>query len=103
MYSASKYGLRGFSLALRRELLGSGISVSLVSPGFVRTPLTSGAKMPMPGPEVVARAVASVLQRPRREVYTPAWYAVARLLDAALPALSDRVVRRIMGVRYQRD
>jgi len=46
MYSASKYGLRGFSLALRRELLGSGVDVSLVSPGFVRTPLTGGARSP---------------------------------------------------------
>ncbi len=31
MYSASKFGLRGFSLALRRGLLGSGVQVSLVS------------------------------------------------------------------------
>ena len=35
MYSASKFGLRGFSLALRRELLGSGVEVSLIAPGFV--------------------------------------------------------------------
>ena len=71
VYSASKFGLRGFSLALRRELLGSGVHVSLVSPGFVRTELTARARLPMPGPELVARAIADVLERPRREVVVP--------------------------------
>jgi short-subunit dehydrogenase len=41
LYSASKYGLRGFSLALRRQLAGSGVSVSLVSPGNIDTAMTS--------------------------------------------------------------
>ena len=102
MYSASKFGLRGFSLSLRRELLHTGISVSLVSPGFIRTPLTAGARLPMPGPEVVARAVADVLLRPRREVFAPAWYGPLSRIDGLLPGVSDRLVRRIMGVRYRR-
>jgi len=103
MYSASKYGLRGFSLALRRELLGSGVDVSLVSPGFVRTPLTGGARLPMPGPEIVARAVAEVLLRPRREVVTPRPYGPLSVLDAMLPGLGDVIVRRIARARYQRS
>lgn len=102
MYSASKYGLRGFSLALRRELLHTGINISLVSPGFIRTPLTAGARLPMPGPEVVARAVAATLLNPRREVFAPAWYGPLSLIDGLLPSLTDRLARRIMGVRYQR-
>ncbi|WP_424949377.1 SDR family NAD(P)-dependent oxidoreductase [Deinococcus sp.] len=116
-YSAGKYRLRGFSLALGRELLGSGVAVSLVSPGFIRTAFTSGASLPMPGPGVVAAgvhgswparwlactvAVATVLRFPRRDVFTPAWYGALRLIDSLLPALPDRVVRRIMGVRYGR-
>ena len=36
-YSASKFGLRAFSLALRTELESKGVSVSLVSPGPVNT------------------------------------------------------------------
>src|SRR5262249_10292701 len=37
VYSASKFGLRGFTFALREELRGSGIQVSAVSPGPVDT------------------------------------------------------------------
>ncbi len=36
-YCASKFGLRGFTLALAEELTGSGISASLVSPGPIDT------------------------------------------------------------------
>lgn len=102
VYSASKFGLRGFALALRRELLGSGVNVSLVSPGFVRTEFTAGVKLPMPGPQGAARAVADVLDRPRREVTVPAVYALAPLLNGLLPGLADRLVMRVMRRRYQR-
>ncbi|TDE87052.1 SDR family oxidoreductase [Deinococcus sp. S9] len=100
MYSASKFGLRGFSQALRRELLGSGVEVSLISPGFVRSEMTRAARLPMPGPEVVARAVANVLERPRREVIVPAAYRLLVGLDALLPALVDRLVPPIFRRRY---
>lgn len=104
MYSASKFGIRGFSLGLRRELLGTGISVSLVSPGFVKSEMTAGASLPMPGPEVVARAVAEVLLKPQREVIVPAPYRVLALLDSVAPALADVIVRRfIIQRRYRHD
>jgi len=35
LYNATKFGLRGFALALRLELAGSGVGVSLVSPTYV--------------------------------------------------------------------
>ncbi len=38
LYSAAKFGLRGFTQALRDEVGGSGIRVSLINPGLVRTP-----------------------------------------------------------------
>ena len=71
LYSSTKFGLRGFSRGLRRELWGSGVSVSVVSPGFIRTNLTRERSARMPGPEVVARAIARLVRHPRREVIVP--------------------------------
>ncbi|MCA9644251.1 MAG: SDR family oxidoreductase [Myxococcales bacterium] len=38
-YSASKHGVRGFTLAVERELAPHGISVTVVCPGLVDTPM----------------------------------------------------------------
>ena len=38
LYSAAKFGLRGFCQALRDEVASSGVRVCLLNPGFVRTP-----------------------------------------------------------------
>ncbi len=59
LYSATKFGLRGFALALREDLRNDGVGVSTVFPGFVR----DAACSPRPAsrcPEASARA------RPRR-------------------------------------
>ncbi|TSA84472.1 SDR family NAD(P)-dependent oxidoreductase [Deinococcus detaillensis] len=101
IYSASKFGLRGFSLALRRELLGSGVNVSLVSPGFIKTELTAGASIPMPGPEIVARAIADVLERPKREVLVPSWYRLPAFLEQIAPSLVDSVTALMRSKRYR--
>lgn len=44
-YSASKYGLRGLSEVLRFELAQHGISVHLVAPGAVNTPLVQSFEL----------------------------------------------------------
>ncbi len=93
LYSAAKFGVRGFSLGLRRQLRGSGVSVSLISPGFIRTPLTQSMKAPLPGPELVARAVARLVRRPRREVVVPRFYRAAIWLDHYFPWLVDALIR----------
>lgn len=96
LYSASKFGLRGFSLSLRRELAGTGVHVSLVSPGFIRTPLTeTGRPMPMPGPEIVAKAIQNLLDHPRAETVVPGWYRFLIFLENAFPLIGDRVVAQI--------
>lgn len=89
IYNATKFGLRGFALALRTDLVGSSVGVSLVSPGFIREAgmfADSGAKPP-PGlgtatPGQVASAVISAIERNRVEI------AVAPLAQRALAHLS---------------
>lgn len=39
-YSATKAGLRGYGTALRRALRGTGVTVHVITPGFVDTPMT---------------------------------------------------------------
>jgi short-subunit dehydrogenase len=68
-YSASKFALRGLSEALHRELLGSGVSVSCLCPGSIKTEFWSEVNTPFSGipplvryapklsPQAVARSV----------------------------------------------
>jgi NAD(P)-dependent dehydrogenase (short-subunit alcohol dehydrogenase family) len=74
-YCATKHGVVGFSEAVRWELRGSGIDVSLVMPSLVKTELTSGIEdargVKRATPEEVADEIAAVLRVPRFEVYIP--------------------------------
>jgi NADP-dependent 3-hydroxy acid dehydrogenase YdfG len=94
LYSATKYGLRGFSLALRRQLAGSGVSVSLVSPGNVRTAMTSHVEADLPEPEIVAMAVADLVTHPRRELVIPGKHYAIAWLEQVVPRLADFAYRR---------
>jgi NAD(P)-dependent dehydrogenase (short-subunit alcohol dehydrogenase family) len=65
-YSASKFAVRGFSNALRHELAGSSVSVSVVHPGGVATSIATSARVPANAPpeEVErGRAIARKLLR----------------------------------------
>jgi NAD(P)-dependent dehydrogenase (short-subunit alcohol dehydrogenase family) len=94
LYSATKYGLRGFSLGLRRQVAGSGVSVSLVSPGKIRTAMTSHLGGRMPGPELVATTIADLVTRPRREVVLPRRHYAIAWLEQLLPSMADVAYRR---------
>jgi len=99
LYSATKFGVRGFSLALRRQLAGRGISVSLVTPGNIRTRMTSGLRERMPEPELVAGTIANFVVHPRREVIVPLKYHAIVWLDQLLPGIADF----IFHWRHRRD
>jgi NAD(P)-dependent dehydrogenase (short-subunit alcohol dehydrogenase family) len=94
LYSATKYGLRGFSLALRRQLAGTGVSVSLVSPGNINTAMTRHVAARMPEPSLVATAIADLVRHPRREVIVPGRHYAIAWLEQALPTLADLVHRQ---------
>lgn len=75
LYAATKFGLRGFALALREDLRGSGIGVSVITPGIIRDAgmfADSGAA-PLFGlgtstPEQVGNAVVRAIARDKAEI-----------------------------------
>ena len=101
MYNASKFGLRGFALAFRQDLRGSGVSASLVLPGFIRGAgmfVDAAVKAP-PGmgtgtPEQVGNAVVSAIERDRAEVVVaPPQQRLMAALANAFPVAAARVQR----------
>jgi NAD(P)-dependent dehydrogenase (short-subunit alcohol dehydrogenase family) len=94
LYSGTKFGLRGFSLSLRRQLAHSGISVSLVSPGYINTDMNKRSRLPMPGPEHVARTIVKLSIKPRREVIVPGFYSPLVGIANTFPWLVDLVMSR---------
>ena len=106
VYSATKYGLRGFAAALRDELRGTGVGVTTVSPGFISHAgmfAETGTRLP-PGvatrsPEQVAAAVIRGIERDRGEIdvaplfmKTSAW--LAGISPTAVTAMARRVGSR---------
>lgn len=95
IYSTTKFGLRGFALGLRREVAWRGVGVSIVSPGFVDTAMAEEMRyIPKARPETVARVIADMIERPRREVFVPGYYRLFVWLDRLLPGLIDIVLRQ---------
>ena len=75
VYSATKFGLRGFGFALNEELRGTGVGATTVFPGFIREAgmfADSGVKLPRGvgtrKPEDVASAVISGIEKNRAEI-----------------------------------
>jgi NAD(P)-dependent dehydrogenase (short-subunit alcohol dehydrogenase family) len=90
IYSASKFGLRGLNDSVRREVRSFGIGVTLVEPGFVRTPMNP-AMSNLPGPEIVADAIVAAVTRPRRSHIVPGRYRLPVFLVKTFPGFVDLV------------
>jgi NAD(P)-dependent dehydrogenase (short-subunit alcohol dehydrogenase family) len=104
-YCAAKHALKAFTDALRMELQKDGmpISVTLVKPGSIDTPLFDKAKsylgvepQPVPpvyAPEVVARAIIHCAQHPTRDVITGGMGKMLSIANA-FPRLADRYMEK---------
>jgi len=91
IYSGSKFGLRGLTDSVRREVRSCGIDVTLIEPGFVRSPMNPAHGDNLPGPEIVGNAIVAALRRPKRKRIVPAFYRIPAFIVGAFPALADAV------------
>jgi short-subunit dehydrogenase len=107
VYCASKYGVRGFSLALAMELRHSLLQVSVIYPDSTETPMLAyeathgGAPLSFSGkilrPEDIAEAVVRALHTGKREISVPCSRGWLALLGELLPPLRDAIVERQIG------
>ena len=99
IYNATKFGLRGFVFGLAQDLVGTGVGVSLVAPGFVRGAgmfADSGARSPAgmgtTTPDRVAEAVHKAITSERLEItVAPPVQKTMAHLGLISPKLSHRV------------
>jgi short-subunit dehydrogenase len=103
VYSATKFGLRGFALGLREDLRAHGVGVSVIAPGFIRDagmyaeagvtlPRVAGTKSPCD----VASAVITAIERDRAELdVAPLGLRVGTAIGSIAPALAAWGSRRM--------
>ncbi len=109
-YSATKHAVVGASDAVRGELAGTGVSVSVVLPMIVDTELGTGLQrtsVRLQTPDSVARAVVHALRTGSSHVYVPRYLAAVQAALAPLPPKARAVVtgwlgaNRVVGERTQ--
>jgi NAD(P)-dependent dehydrogenase (short-subunit alcohol dehydrogenase family) len=100
-YGPSKAALINLCEALKPDLDRRGIKISLVNPGFVRTPLTDRNEFPMPfliEADDAARRIAKGLKAGKFEITFPRRFTFMLKLGRMLPyALYFRLVSRVTG------
>ncbi|HUO69936.1 MAG TPA: SDR family NAD(P)-dependent oxidoreductase [Solirubrobacteraceae bacterium] len=103
IYSATKFGLRGFALGLREDLRPFGIGASVVLPGFIRDAgMFADANVHLPtgvgtrSPDDVAASVIRAIERDRAEVeVAPLGLRVAANFAGVAPQLAGTVSRKM--------
>jgi uncharacterized protein len=110
VYSATKFGLRGFALGLREDLRASGVGVSVISPGFVRDAgmfHDAGTRLPpyvgTTTPEAVAGAVVRAIERNRAEIDVAPLSLRAGVKAATLAPEVAATVNRKLGAQKVAD
>jgi NAD(P)-dependent dehydrogenase (short-subunit alcohol dehydrogenase family) len=99
-YCATKHGVVGLSEAVRVELRDSGVEVSVVMPGIVRTELATGLAdargVKSLSPDEVAAEIVDALKVPRFDVYVPKSTGPLIALGSALPRRAREALARAL-------
>jgi short-subunit dehydrogenase len=102
LYSANKFGLRGFAASLRQDLHGTGVGVSTVFPGFIRdagmfaehvATLPKGVGTSSPRDVAIATAEAITKNQGETDV-APVPVRVAGMLAGVVPGVVEALNRR---------
>lgn len=107
IYSAAKFGLRGFAHAVRADLRGSGVGVSVILPGFIREAgMFADTELKLPpgvgtsSPQDVAAALITAIERNRGEVtVAPVAMRLGANVAAVAPGISAWGQRMMGGAR----
>lgn len=105
-YCASKFAMRGFSEALRRELADTQVKVLYIAPRATRTSMNADnvvamndeLKVAMDDPQTVADAVAQAIQREREELYLGWPEKLFVRLNSLLPRMVDQSLRKQLPI-----
>ena len=116
-YSASKHAVQGFFDSLRVELIGSGVDVLVVSPGFVATPIRARALGPDGKPtgesprdessetmstEECVRLIVRAMERRDRELVMTARGRFGLWMKLIAPGFVDRLALKALRERNDR-
>lgn len=113
VYAASKFGVRGFTDALRREVGVRGVHVSGIYPGPARTEFgqhTGSSVLNFKAPAwtymtspYVAQRVVDVAKRPRRALIIPWWFQPVIWAEANFPGGVDWVLNQFFVKNYRKS
>ena len=103
VYSATKFGVRGFAFALREDLRGTGVGVTTIFPGFISDAgmfADAGVRLPLGvaqrSPEQVAAAVIRGIERGRAEIdVAPLPVRAGGWVAGAAPGVVAALARRL--------
>jgi short-subunit dehydrogenase len=114
IYSATKYGVRGFTDSLRREVAMFGVHVCGIYPGPAKTDFSdhsgdTAVKRHLRVPdwlymssEYVARRVVGLVRHPRRALVIPWYYHLVVGLDTFFPGLVDWLLKILFVKRFHK-
>ena len=104
IYSATKFGLRGFALGLREDLHGTGVGVTTIFPGFIRDAgMFADTKVTLPrgagtrSPEDVGRAVVRAVREDPAEITVAAFEQAFGALVAGISHPLVASLQRMLG------
>jgi short-subunit dehydrogenase len=107
VYGATKAAQRGLGEALRHELDGTGISLTIVYPGEIATGLHDHEKARMPpwyrggaraaSPDALAHRIVKAIENDERAVHYPPLVRVLGIVHGLSPRAGDALLRRLRG------